>query len=48
MATFLLPPEPIESLDDYLATSTGGVGIETAIRIGQAATIEMVAASGLR
>lgn len=48
MANFLLPHEPIERLDDYLTTDTGGAGIERALRIGAAATIEMLVASGLR
>ncbi len=48
MPAFLLPAEPIESLEAYLATDTGGVGIETAQRIGPAATIDLIAASGLR
>ena len=48
MPTFLLPPEPIESLDAYLATPTGGVGLETALSNGPEQTIEMIAASGLR
>ncbi len=48
MAAFLLPPNPIDSLEAYLATDTGGVGIETAQRIGPAATIEVIAESGLR
>ena len=48
MEPFLLPDEPIVTLDRYLATSTGGLGVDTARRIGPAATIEMVAAAGLR
>ncbi len=48
MSVFLLPPDPIESLEDYLATPTGGVGLETALRIGPDETIGMIAASGLR
>ena len=48
MPVFLLPPEPVESLDAYLATSTGGVGMETALRIGREATIDIISASGLR
>jgi NADH:ubiquinone oxidoreductase subunit F (NADH-binding) len=48
MATFLLPPEPITSLDAYLATDVGGLGIERAQQIGPSATIETVLASGLR
>ena len=46
--TFLLPAEPVTSLDAYLATEMGGLGIERAQRIGPAATIEAVTASGLR
>jgi NADH-quinone oxidoreductase subunit F len=47
-STFLLPSEPITSLDAYLATEVGGLGIEAAQRLGPAATIEVIAASGLR
>ena len=43
MPTFLLPDDPITSLDAYLATDIGGLGIERAQRIGPAATIEAVA-----
>ena len=46
--TFLLPPEPITSLEAYLATDTGGLGIEAAQRLGPEATIRTVADSGLR
>jgi len=45
---FLLTSVPIESLADYLATETGGRGIETAERIGRSATIDLVTAAGLR
>jgi NADH:ubiquinone oxidoreductase subunit F (NADH-binding) len=48
MPTFLLPDEPISSLDAYLATEVGGLGIERAQQLGPAATIEAVLASGLR
>ena len=48
MSTFLLPRDPITSLDAYLATEIGGLGIERAQRLGPAATIETVLASGLR
>jgi NADH:ubiquinone oxidoreductase subunit F (NADH-binding) len=48
MPTFLLPSSPITSLDEYLATETGGLGVETAQRLGPRATIEAIAASGLR
>ncbi len=46
--TFLLPTSPITSLDAYLATDAGGVGVETAQRLGPRATIELITASGLR
>lgn len=48
MSTFLLPPQPIASLDEYLATETGGLGVEAAQRLGPAATIEIITAAGLR
>jgi NADH:ubiquinone oxidoreductase subunit F (NADH-binding) len=48
MPTFLLPSSPITSLDEYLATETGGLGVEAAQRIGPRATIEAMTASGLR
>jgi NADH:ubiquinone oxidoreductase subunit F (NADH-binding) len=48
VTTFLLPPDPIDSLDAYLATETGGLGIAAAQRLGPGATIEAIAASGLR
>jgi len=48
MPPYLLPAEPIGSLDAYLATETGGAGVERAQAIGPTATIEAVTASGLR
>ncbi len=48
MTTFLLPHEPIASLDDHLATDVGGRGIERARTLGPAATIEVISKSGLR
>jgi NADH-quinone oxidoreductase subunit F len=48
MAPFLLPPAPLPSLDHYLATETGGLGLQEAVRIGPAATIELISRSGLR
>lgn len=48
MPSFLLTPEAVENLNDYLATETGGRGIEAAERIGRRATIDLIAASGLR
>lgn len=46
--TFLLPLEPIASLDAYLATEVGGRAIERARDIGPEATIEVISRSGLR
>ncbi len=48
MGTFLLPPEPITSLDAYLATDTGGLGLDAAQKAGPRATIEVLLESGLR
>ena len=48
MPTFLLPDDPITSLDAYLATDTGGLGIARAQELGPAATVETVLESGLR
>ena len=48
MAGFLLPLEPIKSLDAYLSTEPGGRGLARAREIGPAATIDIVADSGLR
>ena len=47
MSTFLLPVDPIESLDDYVAVG-GGRGLERARELGSTATIEEITASGLR
>ncbi len=48
MSTFLLPAQPIRSIDEYLATEIGGLGVQTAQRIGPEGTIDLVTASGLR
>ena len=48
MSIFLLPHDPITSLEGYLDTETGGAGIEAARRLGARATIEMITAAGLR
>jgi NADH-quinone oxidoreductase subunit F len=48
VTTLLLPDEPIASLDAYLATDFGGLGVQRAQQIGPRATIEAVTASGLR
>lgn len=48
MTSFLLPTKPITTIDEYLATETGGAGIREARRLGPVGTIEEVTASGLR
>jgi NADH-quinone oxidoreductase subunit F len=48
MPNFLIPDHPVISLDAYLATDTGGLGIERAQQIGPAATTGAVLHSGLR
>ena len=47
-STFLLPAERISSLEQYLATDTGGQGAARAQELGPAATIDTVLRSGLR
>jgi NADH:ubiquinone oxidoreductase subunit F (NADH-binding) len=47
MMTRVLDPEPVPSLDAYLAAG-GGKGLEAARKLGPAATIEEIAAAGLR
>ena len=47
MSTFLLPLEPITSLDAYLAAG-GRAGVEAAQRVGPAETIDTITRSGLR
>jgi NADH:ubiquinone oxidoreductase subunit F (NADH-binding) len=47
MQRYLLPPKPIGRLDDFLAAG-GGSGLERALKIGEAATIEEITAAGLR
>ena len=48
MPEYLLALSPITSLDQYLATETGGRGVEAAERLGPQATIDAIATSGLR
>ena len=48
MPPFLLPRQPLTSLDEYLATETGGLGVKRAQDIGPQATIEEVTRSRLR
>lgn len=47
MPTFLLPIEPVTSLDAYIAAG-GRAGVEAAQRMGPAATIDVITRSGLR
>ena len=44
---YLLPPSPIERIDDFLAAG-GGRGLEQALQIGETATIDLITAAGLR
>ena len=48
MSSFLLPTEPIGTLDEYLSTPIGGRGLTRARELGAAATITEVTNSGLR
>jgi NADH:ubiquinone oxidoreductase subunit F (NADH-binding) len=48
MSGFLLPETPIRSLDEWLATEVGGLGVQQAQQLGPAGTIEVVRASGLQ
>jgi NADH:ubiquinone oxidoreductase subunit F (NADH-binding) len=45
---YLLPERPLRSLDEYLATDTGGLGLARAQAIGAVATIDELERSGLR
>jgi NADH-quinone oxidoreductase subunit F len=45
---FLLPAEPVGSLDEYLATDWGGLGLKRATELGPDGTIDEIARSGLR
>jgi NADH-quinone oxidoreductase subunit F len=45
---FLLPDAPIGSLDEYLATDVGGLGLARAVELGPERTIEEITRSGLR
>jgi NADH-quinone oxidoreductase subunit F len=44
----LLPPNPVASLDEYLATDIGGLGLDRALELGPVGTIDVVRRSGLR
>lgn len=48
MTAFLLPAEPITTVEAYLATEVGGAGIEAARRLGPMGTIDALVTSGLR
>src|SRR5690349_12204668 len=47
MPGHLLPAVPVRTLEEYLALG-GGRGVERAVELGPAATIEEVSRSGLR
>jgi NADH:ubiquinone oxidoreductase subunit F (NADH-binding) len=46
--SYLLPPQPVASLDEYLASETGGLGLKRATELGPAGTIAEIERSGLR
>jgi len=48
LTSFLLPDEPIETLDHYFATDVGGLGVKRAQELGPQRTLEEVERSGLR
>src|SRR5207302_8819482 len=48
MPRYLLPDQPLRSLDEYFATDVGGLGLKRAVDIGPEATVREIAASGLR
>ena len=45
---FLLPDEPVTSLDAYFATEVGGLGLQRAQALGSAATIPDAICAGMR
>jgi NADH-quinone oxidoreductase subunit F len=48
VAPFLLPAAPVRSLDEYLATDVGGLGLKRAQELGPQATTDEILRSGLR
>ena len=48
MTTFLLPTDPITTIDAYLANGVGGSGVRRAHELGPRATIDLVSRAGLR
>jgi NADH-quinone oxidoreductase subunit F len=45
---YLLSELPVRTLDEYLATEIGGLGLARAVELGRSGTIEEVSRSGLR
>jgi len=45
---FLLPRQPLRSLDEYFATDVGGLGLKRAVDLGPEATVTEILQSGLR
>ena len=45
---FLLPDRPIDSVDEYLGSEIGGLGLQRAIEIGAEATVAVLSDAGLR
>jgi NADH:ubiquinone oxidoreductase subunit F (NADH-binding) len=48
MPPFLLPSQPLTSLDEYFATDTGGLGLKRATELGPSGVIAEIDRSGLR
>ena len=48
MVGFLLPDQPLGTVDEWFATDVGGLGVQRAQRLGPEGTIEEVTRSGLR
>ena len=45
---YLLPDGSVESIDEYLATETGGLGLQRAVDLGPDGTIALLTQAGLR
>src|SRR5581483_7560151 len=45
---YLLPAEPVSTLDEYLATEVGGLGLKRALTLGPDATTLEITRAGLR
>jgi len=48
MPPFLLPPSPVDSIDQYFATGYGGLGLQRAQTLGPEGTVEELRRAGLR